>query len=68
MHLYKKRFIINHNKKKNLKLKKFCDKKIKIISLNEKNILHRKILKNYLKILRIVDENFENFIKKKQRL
>ena len=46
MHLYKKSFIINYNKRKSLKSRKFYDKTIKIILLSDKNILHRKVFKN----------------------
>ena len=49
MHLYKKFFVTNHNKKRNLKLKKFFKKKINIVLLSEKNILRRKTRENHLK-------------------
>ena len=54
-------------KKKNLKLKAFCNKKIRIILLNEKNILRRKIRENHSKILKIFNKNFENFVKKSEK-
>lgn len=60
-------FRYKSQQKEEFEIEKILKKKINITLLNEKNILCQKTFENYLRILRVINENFENFVKRNKK-